>query len=197
MKDTRFRLVGRWHIDCYYTGTMQRIALVLAMVIAAPTAALADDNFVSLGVGTTANTSDLGGWEGDGVSGSLFVGHRIGYFGLEVGLQRYGLRNDYAASSWSNTSLGAGGSLHLPLLGTFGVFGRLGIEKVWLDKEAGQEYSGTGWYGGLGGELTLDLGFASGAVFLEIIRHGTRFVSDQQARDGSIDMISLGLTVGF
>ena len=171
--------------------------MVVAALLAVPTVAAAESNFVSLGVGATANTGDLGEWEGDGMAGSLAVGHRMGIVGLEVGLMRYGLRNE-GIGNWDNTALHAAGSLHIPLGPMLGAYGRLGIEKVWMNAERqGQDFSGTGWLAGLGAELKLDLGFASGAVFLDFTRHGTEFVSDEQARDGHVDIVQLGISVGF
>jgi hypothetical protein len=154
--------------------------------------------FVSLGVGTIVNTGgDLAPDHGTGLAYSLAVGQRLGMFGLEVGLTRYGLERD-GIYTWTNTTIAAGGRFVAPLRVVVQPYLRAGIEKTWMKAgERSRDYSGTGWYAGLGGQYQLRLGPISGTVWAEVTRHQASFVNDEFKRDGAIDMLAAGIAVGF
>jgi hypothetical protein len=175
-------------------------ALAVALVAFAPAVASAGPTeYVSLGVGATANTSgDLSSMDSNGTAGSLFVGHSMGMFSLEAGLSKYGFKN--SNQSWSNLALGAAGKLTVPVMPMLGAYLRVGIEKTWSDGSANSgdaDYTGTGWMAGIGAAYKLNLGATSGAVWADLTRHDASFVNDARSRDGSTDVISIGITVGF
>lgn len=175
-------------------------ALALALVALAPVAAHAGPTeYVSLGIGTTANTGgDLSSMDSNGIAGSLFVGHSFGLVSIEAGLSKYGFKNQN--QDWGNISLGAAGKLTVPVMPLLGAYLRLGIEKTWQNgsaKSADSDYTGTGWLAGIGAAYKLNLGATSGAVWADFTRHDASFVNDTRSRDGNIDVISLGITVGF
>jgi len=176
------------------------VAVAVALVAFAPAVASAGPSeYVSLGVGATANTGgDLGRFDSNGTAGSLFVGHNLGLFSVEAGLSKYGFKS--ASQSWSNISLGAAGKLTVPVMPMLGAYLRLGIEKTWSDgssSNADADYTGTGWMAGIGVAYKLNLGATSGAVWADFTRHDASFVNDANERDGNVDVVSLGISVGF
>jgi hypothetical protein len=142
---------------------------------------------------------DLGSFEGDGKAGTLFVGQRFGMFALEAGLSAYGFRND--SQSWDNVGLAAGGRFTVPVMPTVGMSVHAGIEKTWSNGSSNSDsadYTGTGWLAGLGVEYKLGFGaLGPGAIWADYTRHAASFVNDIRERDGNVDVLSLGVTVGF
>lgn len=175
------------------------LGLVLVALAASPAFAGGSGGYVALGIGTTATTGgDLSNMDGGGLGGSLFVGQKLGMFGLEAGLTKFKFEN--ATQSWDNIGIAAAGRFTLPIVPMVGAYLRVGIEKTWSDGSANSEsadYTGTGWLAGIGAQYKLNLGFSEGAVWADYTRHDQSFVNDTRARDGNIDVISAGITVGF
>jgi len=179
---------------------MKTLALALAVLVMAPAAAHAGGSggFVSLGVGATANTGgDLANWGADGKVGSLYVGQRFGMVGLEVGLSAYGLSGP-GGGAVTNVGLSAAGLFAVPVTPTISPYLRLGIEKTWMNRDTAADFSGTGWLASLGVEYKLSFGaLGMGGIWADFTRHDASFVNDTVQRDGHIDTLSLGVTVGF
>jgi opacity protein-like surface antigen len=156
--------------------------------------------FVSVGLGVSLNVAGKGldEWSAGGGLGSVFVGQRFGYFGVEAGLTYYGLEtsNDEAVK---NLGLAAAGRFQYPVTPVIAPYVRLGLEKTWLDRErAGSlDYTGVGWLAGLGVEYTLNLSFLRAAAFAELTRHDASFTNENRELDGHIDTISIGIAAGF
>jgi|SRR5688572_9777850 opacity protein-like surface antigen len=154
--------------------------------------------FVSVGLGVSLNVAGKGldDWSAGGGLGSVFVGQRFGYFGVEAGLTYYGLEapNGEAAK---NLGLAAAGRFQYPVTPVIAPYVRVGLEKTWLDRESGIDYTGVGWMAGLGVEYTLNLSFLRAAAFAELTRHDASFTNDNRELDGHIDTISIGIAAGF
>lgn len=178
---------------------MKTLAFAVAALLLAPAAADAGTGgFVSIGVGLPTSTGgELGDWDASGKLGSVFVGQRLHpYFGVEAGLSAYGLSTTQGAAV-TNVGLAAAGRLFVPVTPVITPYLRLGIEKTWMTRDRAQDFSGTGWLASLGVEYKLNLSFVSGGVWAEYTRHDASFVNSSAQRDGNIDTLSLGVTVGF
>ena len=187
------------------TASVLAITALGAVLVGGSAVARAESGgFVSLGIGGTANVggdldSGNNSFSGSGMAFQLAVGQKLGkMLGVEVGVSRYGLENANG-STFSNTGLSAMGRFTLPFTPLIGGYLRAGIEKTWMtpDSDQGTEYSGTGWLGGLGGEYKLKVGQIGGSVWADFTRHSSSLVSQTTKRDGAIDILSVGVTVGF
>jgi hypothetical protein len=183
------------------TASVLAIAALGAVLVGGSAVARAESGgFVSLGIGGTANvTGDLDdGFSGAGMAFDLRVGQRLHkYVGVEVGLNRYGLENP--TRSWTNTGLAAAGRFTLPFTPLIAGYLRAGIEKTWMtgDTERAADHSGTGWLASIGAEYKVKVGRIGGSIWADFSHHQSSLVSAETKRDGAIDILSVGVTVGF
>jgi hypothetical protein len=129
-------------------------ALATALLIASVSTASAG-SYVSLGLGgdpvLQGELMTAADGDGDGGNGRLALGQSFGRLALEGSLSRFALATDEA------TAAGVHARLTLPIDGAFGVFGRLGLERVWLGAEGDRigDDTADGYVGGLGLEYRL------------------------------------------
>jgi hypothetical protein len=172
---------------------MVRLGICLTILVGSLSVASAE-SYVSLGVGgDPAVHGDMrmaARGEGDGGNGRLAVGIGVGRLSVEGSLSRFGLGDSTA------TAAGAHLRLRFPIQAGFGIFGRVGLERVWLGNDLpSMSSTADGMVGGLGLEYRLSaprLGQAG--IWAE--------VSDDRldtggGRTGGIRLWTAGLTVGL
>lgn len=176
---------------------MIRLGVYLTALIAtlSLTATLASaETYVSLGFGGDAVVhGDLrmaANGNSDGGNGRLAVGVGISLLSVEGSLSRFGLADSTA------TAAGAHVRLRIPIQAGFGVFGRIGMEHVWLGTDIpSMGSSADGVVGGLGLEYRLKaplLGEA--AIWAELTDNR---LGDDTGHTDDIVLWTAGLTVGI
>jgi hypothetical protein len=145
---------------------MTRLALA-AVLLAATASTASAGTYVGLGIGTSPATSGDVAMLEDGRSGRLQLGYRFGPLSVEGLASRADLaRDDGASYSW--TTLGIAGRFNYVLGGNFEAFGRLGYQGTSVDQSGGNDhFSGSGLLFGGGFEYRLNLGLASGSLFVD------------------------------
>jgi hypothetical protein len=132
---------------------MVRLGICLTVVLGSLSVASAE-SYVSLGVGGEAAAhGDLrmaANGDGDGGNGRLAVGIGVSRLAVEGSLSRFGLGSSTA------TAAGAHLRLRFPIQGGFGIYGRVGLERVWLGTDLpSMNSTADGVVGGLGLEYRL------------------------------------------
>jgi hypothetical protein len=136
-----------------HSPIMVRLGICLTILLGSLSVASAE-SYLSLGVGGgPAVHGDLraaASGEGDGASGRLALGIGVSRLAVEGSLSRFGLGSSTA------TAAGAHLRLRVPVRGGFGIFGRIGLERVWLGTDLPSMSSTVdGTVGGLGLEYRL------------------------------------------
>jgi hypothetical protein len=174
------------------------VAGLLAITITDPGTARAD-GYVAVGVGTAADTGGSDGFSGDeGLSGRLMLGQRISLLSLEAGVSGYGVEGMSPGADYDAIALGAGLKLNLPIVLGLEVFGRLGIERTWLEASEGgmNDFSGNGYVAGAGVEYMIPLGITDASLWLDWTRHGAELDDDEGTeRDATADLWTAGLSI--
>lgn len=172
-----------------------RLAVVVTLALTGHAATASADGYVSLGVGKTS----LGGQLSDNFDTTeadayrLTVGQRFGNFALEANLLGSQVVGQGSVSEHTTVSLGVDLKYHFFHLGPLSLYGKGGLNKTWL-----RDHEGTGYELGAGGELGINLPFASLALFAELAHLQTDLsATDEQNLDGSINTAMVGLSVGF
>lgn len=133
---------------------LRRSLLATAFLLATASTASAG-SYISLGLGgdpvLQGELMAAADGDGDGGNGRLALGQSFGRLALEGSLSRFALATDEA------TAAGVHARLTLPIDGAFGIFGRLGLERVWLGAEGDRlgDSTADGYVGGLGLEYRL------------------------------------------
>lgn len=172
---------------------LRRCLLATALLLATASTASAG-SYLSLGLGGDPvlqgelMTAADGG--GDGGNGRIALGQSFGRLALEGSLSRFALATDDA------TAAGAHVRLTLPIDGAFGIFGRFGLERVWLGAEGERigDRTADGYVGALGLEYRLQtplLGEA--AIWGELSQDKL----DTSAGEIGARLWTLGLSVGI
>jgi hypothetical protein len=171
---------------------MIRLGTCLAVLLGSLSAASAD-SYLSLGVGgDPAVHGDMrmaANGQGDGGNGRLALGVGVGRLSVEGSLSRFGLAGSTA------TAAGAHLRLRFPVQGGFGIFGRIGLERVWLGDLPSMSSTADGVVGGLGLEYRLSAPLLGEAgLWAE--------VSDDRldtggGHTGGVRLWTAGLTVGL
>jgi hypothetical protein len=65
------------------------------------------------------------------------------------------------------------------------------------DTDRAADHSGTGWLASLGAEYKVKVGRIGGSVWADFSHHQSSLVSEQVERDGGIDILTIGVSVGF
>lgn len=175
-----------------------RSALVVLSFLAVPAAAHAG-GYVSLGVGASPEMGgELDIFEGESKVGRLMIGQRFSAFSLETGVISYDLSNRYG--DYGAVSLQVAGKVNARLSGNLEAYGRLALERTWLDSDnvAITSLKGNGWSGGVGLEYRLNVArLSSATIWADYVRHGLDLMSEQYQLVGSADILSLGLSLGL
>jgi hypothetical protein len=172
---------------------MVRLGICLMIVLGSVSVASAE-GYVSLGIGGDpalrgdARMAASGG--GDGGNGRLALGIGISRLAVEGSLSRFGLGGSTA------TAAGAHLRLRFPLHGGFGIFGRIGLERVWWGSDVpSMSPTADGTVGGLGLEYRLSaplLGEA--AVWAEV---SNDWLDTGNGHTGGVRLWTAGLSFGL
>jgi hypothetical protein len=172
---------------------MIRLGICLTAVLGSVSVASAE-TYVSLGFGgDPALHGDMrmaAGGEGDGGNGRLAFGVGISRLSVEGSLSRFGLGGSTA------TAAGAHLRLRFPIEGGFGIFGRVGLERVWLGSDVPSMGStADGMVGGLGLEYRLSAPLLGQAgIWAEV---SDDRLDSGDGRTGGVRLWTAGLTVGL
>jgi hypothetical protein len=188
---SRRKLAG--HDGCCNGSIMVRLGICLAALLGSASVASAE-SYVSLGFGgDPAVHGDMrmaANGQGDGGNGRLALGVGVGRLSVEGSLSRFGL------ASTTATAAGAHLRLRFPVQGGFGIFGRIGLERVWMDSDVlSMSSTADGVVGGLGLEYRLSTPLIGEAgIWAE--------VSDDRldtggGHTGGVRLWTAGLTVGL
>jgi hypothetical protein len=172
---------------------MVRLGICLTVLLGSLSVASAG-SYLSLGVGgAPAVHGDMrmaATGEGDGANGRLALGFGVSRLSIEGSLSRFGLGGSTATAAGAHLRLG------LPVRGGFGIFGRLGVERVWLGADLPSMAStADGTIGGLGLEYRLSAPLLGEAgLWAEV--SGDR-LDTGGGRTGGVALWTAGLTVGL
>lgn len=171
-------------------------ATLLATALLAATASLASaGTYVSIGMGGTPEPQ--GALKVAAANGSndlaqrrAAVGFSLSRLAVEATVARYGIGAGQA------TVAGAHARLSIPIDGGFGAYGRLGVERAWLeDLDARLGDRADGWVGGLGLEYRFDAPLLGQAgVWAELSQDQLTFDDDSK---GGARMWTLGVSIGL
>ena len=169
--------------------------------------ARAQAGYVSAGIGGGAN---LGGTIGtsfqteESSSGRVGIGQRIGPVAVEASLFGAGMigQSNYVGVGQEYDTLSAGVALkyYVSLAGPLELYGKGGINKTWLQEPDGSphDYDGRGW--DLGGGLQFSFAgiLNRTGIWLDFTHQETELRdADKAELDGSVRMLTLGLSVGI
>jgi hypothetical protein len=171
---------------------MVRLGIYLTVILGSLAVASAE-SYVSVGAGGgPAVHGDLRMATGDGDGGNqrLALGIGISRLAVEGSLSRFGLGSSTA------TAAGAHLRLRVPVRGGFGVFGRVGLERVWLGSELPAMSSpADGTVGGLGLEYRLSAPLLGEAgVWAEV---SADRLDTGGGHTGGVRLWTAGLSVGL
>jgi len=172
---------------------MIRAGICLTVLLGSLSAASAE-SYVSLGFGgDPAVHGDMrmaARGDGDGGNGRLALGIGISRLAVEGSLSRFGLGSSTA------TAAGAHLRLRFPVQGGFGIFGRVGLERVWLGTELpSMSSTADGVVGGLGLEYRLSAPLLGEAG---IWAEGSNdWLDTGDGHTGGVRLWTAGLTVGL
>jgi hypothetical protein len=172
---------------------MVRLGVCLTVLLGSLSVASAE-SYISLGVGgDPAAHGDMrmaASGEGDGANGRLALGIGVGRLSVEGSLSRFGLGSSTA------TAAGAHLRLRFPIQGGFGIFGRVGLERVWMGTDLpSMSSTADGMVGGLGLEYRLSAPLLGEAgIWAEV--SGDRLATGG-GHTGGVRLWTAGLTVGL
>jgi len=176
---------------------MKRAALAMTM-LAATSGVASAGGYLGLGVGTGPALDGDVELYSVGRSGKLLAGSRFGQFSIEGALGQFDARlsnNDpldfYQAS--------IAGKVNIKLGDGFEAFGKLGLQRTWLNHSSPTiDRSGNGYLVGAGIEYRLDLAVASGSIFLDYQYNDATLV-DHMSRESEVSarMWTIGLMIGI
>ncbi len=161
------------------------------------------DGYVGAGIGSGA---ELGGelsnffvTDEDSASSRILVGKRFGSLAIEASLfgsQLYGNAGDFAT-----ISLGLDAKYYLGIVGGLEGYGKIGLNKTWLtgpEETEEWDYKGRGQELGLGLQYNFSLALTDIGVWLDYTIQNTELRDgENQVLDGTLEMVNLGLSVGF
>ncbi len=161
------------------------------------------DGYVGIGVGSGAELggelSDFFITDEDSSSSRILVGKRFGSLAIEASLfgsQLYGNAGDFAT-----VSLGLDAKYYLGLAGGLEGYGKIGLNKTWLtgpEETEEWDYKGRGQELGLGLQYNFSLALTDIGVWLDYTIQNTELRDgENQVLDGTLEMVNLGLSVGF
>ena len=166
------------------------------------------EGYIGAGVGAGG---DLGGELGsnftttdDTNSGRILVGERFGALAVEgslFGSQLVGASNLTGQGDFTTVSLGVDLKYYLGLVGGLEGYGKIGLNTTWLTGSDDSElnFSGRGQELGIGLQYTINLPLTQVGIWLDYTAQQTdlRDSDQRQTLDGTIEMVNLGVSVGF
>lgn len=182
--------------------------LVMTLGLLAATAAEAyAGGYVGVGIGSDG---DLGGsisnhfsTDEDASTSRILLGQRFGALALEASLfgsQLHGASSYAPSGDYSTLSLGVDLKYHIGLVGGLEAYGKIGLNKTWLDSSEHSDwnYEGRGTELGLGLQYSFDLPITEVGLWLDYSRQTTELRDGvRQSLDGEISMLNLGISLGF
>ncbi|MGE3545650.1 MAG: outer membrane beta-barrel protein [Kofleriaceae bacterium] len=172
------------------------------MVLLAMSGVANAGGYVGAGVGDAPTVETDRNYEAAGRSARFLVGYRfplkIGAASIEGAYGGYGARGS-GGGEIDGRELSASGKYNYPLGSNFEVFGRIGVQKTSLtsQKDAMYDLDGNGILIGAGLEYRIDLGAASGSLWLDYTHRSAALEGERNSTDYTARMWTLGLTVGL
>ena len=166
------------------------------------------DGYVGAGIGSDSGLSgDLSSHfatDEDSVSSRILVGERFGALAIEgslFGSQMSGASGLSGEGDFATFSLGLDLKYYIGLVGGLEGYGKIGLNKTWLSGPAATEdwdYQGRGQELGVGLQYTINLPLTQVGLWLDYTAQRTELRDgEKQALDGSLEMVTLGVSVGF
>ncbi len=180
-----------------------RLAVIAAVLTATASVASAGP-YLGLGVGPAAGVSGgdgeygPGSFQGAGRSYRLLGGYRLGRLAVEASIT--GQDFAYNTSTFAGRELAVAGVYHHALGSGFEAYGKLGVHRTSLTRDADlriYDVSGEGLLVGAGFALRLDAILASGSVFVDYTHHAADMSGERHAFEGGVGMWMLGFTFGL
>lgn len=177
-----------------------RPLLAVALVAAAASTASAGP-YLGLGIGTAASPSgDLEMTSSDGNrTGRLILGNSWGRFSVEGQGSRYSVYK--GRLPYDGSQLAVAGKYSLPLGDSFEAFGRLGLQRTWLNTDANQaDWQGNGWLFGAGFEYRFKISTVGASAFVDYQYASTNLVDQRSTnteRGMGVGLWTLGATVSL
>jgi hypothetical protein len=183
--------------------SMMRIAslalVVLGVAVAAPVAHA--DSYILFGIGPKAGVGgDLGDVaDGDTRSARLGFGQRVGPIGLEVSgfgadLVGSGGRGFALGREYSTLSFAADLKGFFTLMGPLELFGKAGLNYTTVN---GNDYTGTGFDLGGGGQFVFDMPVGYAALWVDYTYQHLGLSDDTRDISGSLNMLMVGVSFGL
>jgi hypothetical protein len=178
-----------------FASTMAVAAYGVGAVTAAAPAAAGP--YLSLGLGSQPDLADeMQGFEAASRSGRLELGQRFSIAAVEGGLGGYRLTT-LGAAEYDAVSVSGGGKLFFTLSGPLGLLARGGVERTWLRGDGAADYSGNGYYAGVGAELRLALPLGDTSVWVDYSVHRATLRSGSDELKADSGMWTAGLSIGI
>lgn len=153
--------------------------------------------YLSLGLGSEPDLADeMQGFQAESRSGRLELGQRFSILAVEGGVGGYQL-SDVRATEYDAVSVNGGGKLFFTLAGPLAMLARGGVERTWLRADDFDDYSGNGYYAGVGAELRLALPLGQTSVWLDYSVHRATLSNGADEMDADSGMWTAGLSVGI
>lgn len=190
------------------TTTLAILPLVVGSLLLAGAGEAQADGYVGVGIGSGSELSgDISDHfttnEGTG-SSRLLVGERFGALAVEgsiFGTQLQGASGLMGEGDFSTISLGLDLKYHLGLVGGLEAYGKIGLNKTWLSGPAAageQDYQGRGQALGVGLQYSFNLPLAEVGLWLDYTAQQTDLRDGESvALDGGLEMVNLGVSLGF
>ena len=177
-------------------------SLLAVAIVAATASAASAGTYLGLGIGTAASASgDITNTTSDGNrTGRVLGGFQFGRFSVEGAVSRYGIDKDRTVP-YQGTRLGVAGKYSLPLGDQFEAFGRLGLQRTWLNTDGAYvDYVGNGLLLGAGFEYRLNVAGTGASLFVDYEYARTGLVNQRDmktTKDEGIGMWTLGATIAL
>ncbi len=167
------------------------------------------DGYIGAGIGAggelRGDLSDHFTTDEDTSSSRILVGERFGALAVEgslFGSQLRGASGFSGEGDFATISLGVDLKYYIGLVGGLEGYGKIGINKTWLSGPAAMEdwgYEGRGQEIGVGLQYNINLPLTQVGLWLDYTAQNTnlRDSGEVQALDGSIEMVNLGVSLGF
>ena len=121
--------------------------------------------------------------------------------GAIFGSQLSGASSFVGEGDFTTLSLGLDLKYYLGLVGGLEAYGKIGLNKTWLSGPAANEdqsYQGRGQALGVGLQYTINLPLTEVGLWLDYTAQQTKLRDgDNQVLDGSLEMVNLGVSLGF
>ena len=177
-----------------------KTALLVATGLMAISTTASAGGYLGLALGTQPAVNDEMATDVAAPSGRslrVLIGSRFGNFSIEGALNGFGV---IAPSRGEKTLYQVSGALklNLPLGNNFEGFGRVGLERTWLNVDDDRyNWAGNGFLVGAGFEYRLDAVLTNGSVFVDYNVHHATLEDTRDKRDATERIWALGFSVGI